>query len=70
MTYLFGTYNDMPLKQNPETITLQSCLCESTAQSNNNELPESRGTVVTCMPAHHDVTLPLPLGGLSLDLQR
>ncbi|KRY96086.1 hypothetical protein T11_2108 [Trichinella zimbabwensis] len=28
MTYLFGTYNDMPLKQNPETITLQSCLCE------------------------------------------
>ncbi|KRZ75648.1 hypothetical protein T10_6567 [Trichinella papuae] len=25
---LFGTYNDMPLKQNPEMIKLQSCLCE------------------------------------------
>ncbi|KRZ02822.1 hypothetical protein T11_4865 [Trichinella zimbabwensis] len=34
-----------------------NALARHKSNNNNNELPESGGTVVTCMPAHHVVTL-------------
>ncbi|KRZ80384.1 hypothetical protein T10_150 [Trichinella papuae] len=49
---LFGTYNDMPLKQNPEMIKLQSCLCERTELRKVSEFLNSKEFSV-----HGDIAL-------------